>query len=69
MTGQSQEASLKPLMMTHHLRRKAARKIFLQKKFSHDTYLKMISALWGIIVSHMCCGNPPPCNSYTKVPN
>ena len=33
MTGQSPEASLKPLMMTHQLRCKAARKIFFQKKF------------------------------------
>ena len=33
VTGQSQEASLKPLMMTHQLRRKAARKIFSQKTF------------------------------------
>ena len=31
VTSQSQEASLKPLMMTHQLRRKAARKIFFQK--------------------------------------
>ena len=31
--GQSQEASLKPLMMTHHLRREAARKMFFSKRF------------------------------------
>ena len=30
VTGQSQEASLKPLMMTHQLRRKAAWKIFFK---------------------------------------
>ena len=47
MTGQSQEASLSPLMMTHQLRREAARKIFFEESFPHDTYLKMISALWG----------------------
>ena len=34
VTGQSQEASLKPLMMTHHLRREAAWKIFFSKKIS-----------------------------------
>ena len=33
VTVQSQEASLKPRMMTHQLRRKAARKIFSSKKF------------------------------------
>ena len=44
--GQSQEASLKSLMMTHHLRRKAGRKFF-QKDFPFDTYLKMISESWG----------------------
>ena len=33
VTGQSKEAILKPLMMTHHLHRKAAWKIFFQKKF------------------------------------
>ena len=31
VTGQSQEAGLKPLMMTHQLRRKAARKIVFSK--------------------------------------
>ena len=63
VTGQSQEASLKPLMMTHQLRREAARKIFFQKKKKpRDTSLKMISALWGIILSRMCWGTsgPPP---------
>ena len=46
VTGQFQEANPKPL--THQLRREAARKIFFFKKnFPHDTYLKMISALWG----------------------
>ena len=34
VTGQSKEARLKTLMMTHHLRCKAARKIFFPKKFS-----------------------------------
>ena len=34
VTRQSQEASLKPLMMTHQLRREVAWKIFFQKKFS-----------------------------------
>ena len=33
VTGHSQEASLKPLMMTHQLCRKAAWKIFFQEKF------------------------------------
>ena len=33
LTGQSQEASLKPLMMTHQLRCEAARKNFFQKNF------------------------------------
>ena len=48
VTGQSQEASLKPLMMTHQLRREVAWKIFFFKKnFPHDAYLKMISASWG----------------------
>ena len=67
MGGQSQEASLKPLMMTHHLRRDAARKMFCQKDFPHDTYLRMISASRGIILSHIWCGtsgtSPPnlPC--------
>ena len=32
MTGQSKEASLKALTMTHHLRCKAARQNFFQKK-------------------------------------
>ena len=62
VTGQSQEASLKPLMMTHQLRREAICKIFVQNNFPHDTYLKMISASWGIVLSHICCGTsgPPP---------
>ena len=34
VTGQSQEAGLKPLLMTHQLRRKAARKNFFSKKIS-----------------------------------
>jgi hypothetical protein len=33
VTGQSQKASLKPLMMTHQLRREAIWKLFVQKKF------------------------------------
>ena len=41
MTGQYQEAGLKTLLMTH-LRHEAA-----QKDFPHDTYIKMISTLWG----------------------
>ena len=50
VTGQSQEARLKTLMMTHHLRRKAAQKLFFfPKKVRHDTYLKMISASWGSV--------------------
>ena len=63
MTDQSQEAILKPLMMTHQLRRGAAWKIFFfQKNFPRDTHLKMISALWGIILSHMLgyLSPPPP---------
>ena len=60
MTGQSQEASLKPLMMTHQLRREAARTIFFSTKFPHDTYLKMIRASLGIILSHICCGTSGP---------
>ena len=62
VTGQSPEASLKPLMMTDRVRRKAARTIFFQKNFPHDTDLKMISASWGIMLSHFCCGTsgPPP---------
>ena len=64
VTGQSKEARPKPLMMTHHLRREAARKNIFQKKVPHDTYLKMITALWGCILSHMCWGTlPPPCRS------
>ena len=53
VTGQSKEASLKTLMMTCDLRRKAAQKIFFQKKHPHDAYLQMIVA---IILSHMCWG-------------
>ena len=36
-------------------------KVF-QNKFPHDTYLKMINALWGIILRYMCWGTsrPPP---------
>ena len=34
VTGQSQKASLEPLMMTHQLRREAASKIFSPKKIS-----------------------------------
>ena len=63
VTGQSQEASPTPLMMTHQLRRKAARTILFSRKISpHDTHLKMISASWGVILSHICCGTsgPPP---------
>ena len=43
--SQSQEANLKPPMMTHQLRHEAAWKIFFQKNFPHDTYLKMINSL------------------------
>ena len=46
VTGQSQEASLKPLMMTHQLRRKWPGRFFFKKNFPRDTYLKMISASW-----------------------
>ena len=63
VTGYPQEASLKPQMMTHQLHCEAAWKIFFFKNnFPHDTDLKMISALWGIISSHLCCGTsgPPP---------
>ena len=62
MAGQSQEARPKTLMMTHHLRCKAARKRFVLKNVPHDTYLKVISASWGIILSHLCWGTsgPPP---------
>ena len=33
-----------------------------KKIFPHDTSLKMISASWGDILSHVCCGTsaPPP---------
>ena len=47
------------------LGREAARKNFFSKKnFSHNTYLKMISASWGIILSHICWGasEAPPSN-------
>ena len=47
VTGHSKGASLKSLMMTYHLRRKAARKNFFRKKFPHGINLKMISASWG----------------------
>ena len=51
-------------MMTHQLRREVAWKIFFKKKsFPHDAYPKMISASWGIILSHIWCGQdprPPP---------
>ena len=62
VAGQSQEARPKTLMMTHHLRCKAARKRFVSKNVPHDTYLKVISASWGIILSHLCWGTsgPPP---------
>ena len=61
VTGQSKEVSLKALMMTQHLRRKAARKkIFSKRKFPHDTYLKTIIASWGIILSHKCWGISEP---------
>ena len=63
VTGYPQEASLKPQMMTHQLHCEAAWKIFFFKNnFPHYTDLKMISALWGIILSHLCCGTsgPPP---------
>ena len=63
VTGQSKEASLNALMMTHHQHHKAARKrFFFKKKIPHDTYLTMISASWGMILSHLCWGTsgPPP---------
>ena len=61
VTGQSQEASLKPLMITHHLRRGGAPGyLFSTQTFPHDPDLKMISALWGITVSHMCWATSGP---------
>ena len=44
VTGRSKEASLKALMMTHHVRHED---FFLPKNFPDDTYLKVISASWG----------------------
>ena len=61
VTGQSQEAGLTPLMMTHQLRRDGGPEdVFFKKNFSHDTHLKVISASWGIILSHICCGTSGP---------
>ena len=62
MTGQSQEASLKSLMMTHQLRRKAAEKTFFQKKIPPRYIPQNDQRIMGIILSHICCGTsgPPP---------
>ena len=77
VTGQSKEAGLKTLMMTHHLPRKAARKsvlLFFKTSSPHDTYLKMMSASWGIILSHVCWGTsgpatPPPPSARRSSPS
>ena len=45
VTGRSKEASLKALMMTHHVRHEDF--FFLPRNLPYDTYLKMISASWG----------------------
>ena len=47
VTGRSQEASLKPLMMTHHQGCKAARKIFFSKKISPMIHTSKLSAHRG----------------------
>ena len=63
MSGRSQEASLQPPIWTHHLPREGARTdLFFQERCPHDTYLKMVSASRGIILSHLRCGTsaPPP---------
>ena len=54
MTGQSQEASAKTTMMTHYLRRGAARKKFFQKKIPLRYIPQNDQRIVGNILSHMC---------------
>ena len=56
VTGQFQEASLKPLMMTHQLR--------FSKKNSPMIHTSKDQRIVGIILSHICCGT-----SGTSPPN
>ena len=61
-------------MITRHLRRKAARKNRFQTNSPHDTYLKMIRTLWGIILSRFCWATgvpqdpPPPSRNLPQPP-
>ena len=62
VTGQFKEVSLKPPMITHRLRREAARKSCCCNKI-FPCIPQMTSASWGIILGHVCWGTSgPPLN-------
>ena len=57
MIGHSKGAGLKTLMVTHHLRCKAARRIFFPEK---SPPVMNDQRIVGIILSHICQNPPPP---------